>query len=65
MTKTEITSDLKKYCGGSFITRTELANYLNYSSPKRVDRILQGLDRICGTRYFINDVVENILKFRD
>lgn len=64
MTKAELTADLKRYCGGSFITRTELAKYMGYSSPKRVDRFLQGLDRIGGTRYFCNDVAENVLKYR-
>lgn len=64
MTKTELTADLKRYCGGSFITRTELAKYMNYSSPKRVDRFLQGLDRISGTRYFCGDVAERILMYR-
>lgn len=64
MTKSEITADLKRYCGGSFITRTELAKFMGYASPKRVDRFLQGLDRISGTRYFIGDVAENIMKYR-
>lgn len=64
MTKAEITADLKRFCGGSFITRTELAKYLGYSSPKRVDQFLNGLERINGTRYFCNDVAENVLKFK-
>lgn len=64
MTKTEIAADLKKYCGGSFITRTELAKFMGYASPKRVDRFLDGLDRISGTRYFIGDVAERILMYR-
>ena len=63
MTKSEITTDLKRYCGSSFITRSELAKYMGYACPKRVDKFLQGLERI-GTRYFINDIVENILKYK-
>lgn len=65
MTKAELTSDLKRHCGGSFITRAELAKYMGYASPKRVDRFLQGLERISGTRYFISDVAENMLKYRN
>lgn len=64
MTKAEITADLKRFCGGSFITRTELARYMGYSSPKRVDQFLNGLERINGTRYFCGEVAENILKYR-
>lgn len=65
MTKAELQADLKRYCGGgSFITRKELAKYLGYSSPKRVDQFLDGLERINGTRYFCNDVAENVLKYR-
>ncbi|MBR3377678.1 MAG: hypothetical protein IKG44_08370 [Mogibacterium sp.] len=64
MTKAEITADLKRFCGGSFITRVELAKYMGYSSPKCVDQILNGLERINGTRYFCNDVAENVLKFK-
>lgn len=64
MTKAELTADLKRHCGGSFITRTELAKYMGYASPKRVDRFLEGLERICGTRYFIADVADNMLKYR-
>ncbi len=65
MTKAELTADLKKHCGGSsFITRVQLAQYMNYSSPKRVDRFLEGLDRISGTRYFIGDVAASIMRYR-
>lgn len=65
MTKQELTADLKRYCGGgSFITRTELQRYMNYSCPKRVDKYLHGLERVSGTRYFINDVAANIILYR-
>ena len=64
MTKAELTADLKRFCGGSFITRKEFAKYMGYSSPKCVDQMLNGLERINGTRYFINEVAENVLKFR-
>ena len=65
MTKSQLTNDLKKFCGGSFITRTDLAKFMRYQSPKRVDMFLDGLDRINGTRYFIADVAERILQFRE
>lgn len=65
MTKNELTADMRRHCGGSsFISRTELASFMGYSCPKRVDRFLDGLDRIAGTRYFIGDVASNILKYR-
>ncbi len=64
MTKTELTAELKRHTGSAFITRTELAKVMGYSCPKRVDRFLEGLDRIGGTRYFCGDVAENILKYR-
>jgi hypothetical protein len=65
MTKTELTESLKRHCGGSsFITRAELQQYMNYATPKPVDKFLSGLDRISGTRYFIGDVASNILKYR-
>lgn len=65
MTKQELVTDMRRHCEGSaFINRTELAAFMGYTSPKRVDRFLEGLDRIAGTRYFINDVAANILKYR-
>lgn len=65
MTKQELIADMRRHCdGSSFINRKELAAYMNYTSPKRVDRFLEGLDRIAGTRYFIADVAANILKYR-
>lgn len=65
MTKNELTTELKRFCGGAFITRQQLAIFMGYSSPKRVDRFLQGLDRISGTRFFVPDVAERIIQFRD
>lgn len=65
MTKNEITADLRRFCGGGFVTRSQLAQFLGYASPKRVDRFLEGLDRISGTRYFINDVAERLLMYRE
>lgn len=65
MTKQELTADLRRCCGGaSFITRTELAKYLGYSCPKRVDRYLQGLERVSKTKYFIPDVSESLIRYR-
>lgn len=66
MTKQELTADLRRSCNGaSFITRTELAAYLGYSCPKRVDRYLQGLERVGKTRYFIPDVAAKVIAYRD
>lgn len=64
MTKSELTQDMRRYCGGgSFITRAELQRYMGYSCPKRIDRYLRGLERI-GTRYYIGDVSAQIMRHR-
>lgn len=66
MTKQELTADLRRNCNGaSFITRTELASYLGYSCPKRVDKYLQGLERVSKTRYFIPDVAAKVISYRE
>lgn len=66
MTKAELTADLRRCCGGaSFITRTELARYLGYSCPKRVDKYLHGLERVSKTKYFINDVAGAIISYKE
>ena len=65
MTKQEITADLRRHCGGaSFITRKELMTYFGYACPKRVDRYLQGLERVSKTKFFIPDVSESILRYK-
>lgn len=60
MTITELSNDMKKYCGGSsFITRKELAGFLGKRDPQFADQFLCGLSRI-GKAYFIPDVAKQL-----
>lgn len=64
MTKAELTADIRRACGGGFITRKQLAEYFGRACPKSIDKYLDGLDRINGKYYFAGDVAESILKYR-
>ena len=61
MTKKELIADMQKHAGSGFITRSWLAKYLHLKDPKSVDRYLYNLQTV-NSRYFIADVVENILQ---
>ena len=61
MNKKELISDMKKTIGASFITRNELARYMNLKDPASVDRYLYGLPRL-NSRYFIPDVAERMME---
>lgn len=63
MNRSDLIRDMKSYCGGSFITRQKLAQYIGMKDPHGVDRFLYGLERIDGRHYFIPDVAE-VLKSR-
>ena len=66
MTKTELTADLRRHCGGSgFITRKGTADYFGVSEPRAIDKYLEGLPRVSDKYYFIGDLADNILKFRN
>lgn len=66
MTKTELSADLRRHCGGSgFITRKGVADYFGVSEPRVIDKYLQGLERVSEKYYFISDVSESIMKHRN
>ena len=50
----------KTACGGDFVTRKHLAEVLRYRNPQSVDKYLDGLEKIGGTRYFTEDVWHRI-----
>lgn len=65
MTKKELSNDLRRHGGGSgFITRKKLADYFGVAEPRVIDIYLDGLERVSGKYYFIDDVSENIMKHR-
>lgn len=61
MNKKELIAGMKSTTGASFITRKELAQFLNLKDPAGVDRYTYGLPRISG-RYFIDDVAERLME---
>jgi len=61
MNRNELITDLRRcVSGGGFITRAELAAYMNLKDPKSIDRYLSGLPRI-NKRYFIADIADRLL----
>lgn len=66
MTKTELSAALRKHCNGaSFITRSQAASFFGVSEPRVIDKYLEGLERVSSKYYFIEDVSNNIMKFRN
>lgn len=51
----------ERACGGVFVTRKKLAEVLHYKDPHSVDKYLNGLERICGSRYLTEDVYDRIV----
>ena len=64
MNKKDIEKDMKQYCGGSFITVTQLQKYMGVKSHHSVEKYLVGLDRISDRYYFVPDVVESLFIYR-
>lgn len=65
MTKAELSADLRRNGGGSgFITRRQLADYFGVSEPRVVDKYLEGLEKVSGKYYFVQDVSASILRFK-
>lgn len=65
MTKAELSKDLKRHGGGAgFITRKQLADYFGVSEPRAIDKYLQGLERVSGKYYFVEDVSAQILRHK-
>lgn len=65
MTKTEIAKDMKAFCGGSFITTTAFCRYMGLKSREKAkSKYLEGLERVGGAGYFVNDVAERIMERR-
>lgn len=60
MNKRELINDMKRAAGGSFVTRSWLAKYMNHPDPHSVDRFIHNLPRI-NQRYFIDDIAEQII----
>lgn len=63
MDRRELINDMKTYVGGSFFTRQKLSEYMGIQNPKNVDKYLQGLERVNGKFYFVNDIA-TVLKDR-
>lgn len=61
MNKRELTEDLKSFVGAGFITRKDLARFMNRKDPHGVDKYLVDLERQDNKYYFIRDVAESIL----
>lgn len=64
MNRRDLVNDMKQYCGGSFITATQLQKYLGAKSHHSVEKYLIGLDRISDRYYFIPDVAESLIAYR-
>lgn len=66
MTKQELTKDMKAFCGGgSFITITDFCRFMGLKSrDKAKAKYLDGLERVGGAGYFVNDVAERVMERR-
>lgn len=59
MTRSEITKDMKQFCGSGMIAIGQIAKYMGYKKNDSVWSIVDGLERI-GNRYFVRDVADRI-----
>lgn len=64
MTKSELTKDMKAAVGSGFITRRELAAYMGYKDPGKIDKYIRDLQKV-GKRYFIPDVADALCRCID
>ena len=46
---------------GAFITRKEIATFMNYKDPRSIDPMLHELPKVNG-KYFVNDVATAIIE---
>lgn len=60
MNKNELSKDMERCIGGSFITRKQIASYLCLKDPKSIDRYTHGLPSV-NQRFFIPDVAAAII----
>lgn len=60
MNKQQLSNDMQKFTGGSFITRKQITKYLCLKDPKSVDCYTHGLPSV-NSRFFIPDVAESII----
>lgn len=60
MNKKDLINDMRRATGASFITRKELAQFMNLKDPAGADRYTHGLPRLSG-RYFIADIAERLM----
>lgn len=65
MQRQDLIYSLSKFCKAHFVTRKKLADYFGMKDPRGIDQYLDGIDRISGKYYFVNDVVDKILADRD
>lgn len=63
MDKKKLIADMRSLFGDStgFMTRRDLANYLNVKDIHNVDRFIKGLEAVDGKYYFIQDVASVLI----
>lgn len=64
MDKKSLVNDMKRFAGGSFVTRGQVAKWMGKNDAHYVDKYLSGLDRV-GKLYFIPDVVDAVIATRE
>lgn len=65
MDKTILIKGLTEAAGGAgFITREQLAKYMQYSNAHNVDKYMVGAGRIGKGKFFIPDVAGNIISLQ-
>lgn len=47
--------------GSDFVSKTQVARMLGYKDVHNIDYLLQGLDRVCKTKYLATDVADRIM----
>ena len=64
MTRTKMIKSLMRFTGAGTIRLGEVAKFLGDGNPDRVKKkYLQGLEKIHGGRYLIDDVADRLIVF--
>ena len=62
MIKSDIAKALRRSCQSEFITRQQIAKAFGIKNSRYVKDYVDGLDKIDGKYYLIDEVAENILR---
>ena len=62
MIKSDIVKALQRSCHAEFITRQQIAKAFGIKNSRYVQSYVDGLDKIDGKYYLIEEVADNILR---